>query len=301
MEVETMKRILTVTLMAAALLAGGVAAFAQKPRIAVLKIGNKSEYWHGTLGPAIEDWMVDGLVQSGKFRVVERQELDSILAEQHLSLSGAVDDKTAVEVAKLLGCQLMVLGAVTDFSIHKSGGAVGWGIGVDVSKTKAEGTLNVRLVNTTTAEIIWTGSEKGEHSFSKVFVAGSGGGVDWDESSARQIFEPAVQSIVAKIVASTANIKESLGAAAALKGKVAKVSEGKVYISIGSTDGVKEGDQYSVFHLGEAITDPDTGKVLGQDKTRIGMMTITKVVGEHLSMGVVDGGAMPQTGDSVEK
>lgn len=279
-----------------------VAASAQaKPRIAVLKIRNESAYGSARLGPAIEDWLVEGLVQSGKFRVVERKELDSILQEQGLSLSGAVDDKTAVQVGKLLGCQVVVMGAVTDFSRHKSGAHGAWGIGFNVGKTTAEGTLNVRVVNTTTAEIIYTGQAKGEHSFSNVDVAGFGGGVDWDESQARQIFEPAVKQVVTAIVAKVDEIKEGLGSAAMVSGKVAKVSEGKVYISIGSTDGVKEGDQFSLFHLGEAITDPDTGKVLGQDKTRIGTLTVSKVVGEHLSIGVVNGGGMVQVGDLVTK
>jgi curli biogenesis system outer membrane secretion channel CsgG len=277
-----------------------LASFAQNPRIAIIKIRNESPYGSSRLGPAVEDWLVEGLVQSGKFRVVERKELDSVLQEQGLSLSGAVDDKTAVQVGKLLGCQLVVFGAITDFSRHKSGAHGAWGIGFNVGKTTAEGTLNVRLVNTTTAEIVYTGSAKGEASFSNVDVAGFGGGVDWDESQARQIFEPAVKDIVSHIVNKVDKIKDSLGSAAALSGKVAKVGEGKVYISIGSTDGVKEGDTYSVFHLGEAITDPDTGKILGQDKTRIGNMTVTKVVGEHLSIGVMDG-ATPQVGDLVQK
>jgi curli biogenesis system outer membrane secretion channel CsgG len=283
-----------------AALAISISALAQKPRIAILQIDNKTQYWHGNLGPAIEDWLVNGLVESGQFRVMERQQLQSVLQEQGLSLSGAVDEKTAVKVGKLLGCQLVLFGAVTDFSVKKSGAGVGYFVGVDVSTTKVEGTLNVRLVNTTTAEIIFVATEKGEDSHSKVFVAGTGGGVDWDEGSAHKIFEPAVKNIVTKIVNKTAAIKDSLGAAAALEGKVAKVSEGKIYISIGSTDGVKEGDTYSVFRLGEKITDPDTGKVLGQDKTRIGTYTVTKIAGEHLSIGVMDAGTA-QPGDLVTK
>ena len=280
--------------------AAAVSTFAQKPRIAVLKIRNDSAYGSARLGPAIQDWLVEGLVQSGQFRVVERKELESILSEQGLSLSGAVDDKTAIQVGKLLGCQLVVLGAVTDFSRHKSGAHGAWGIGFSVGVTKAEGTVNIRLVNTTTAEIIWTGSEKGEHSFSNVDVAGFGGGVDWDESQARQIFEPAVTALVQKIVSATGNIKESLGSVAVLSGKVAKVEAGRVYLNIGSVDGVKEGDQYTLYHMGETITDPDTGKVLGQEKSRIGTVSVTKVLGDHLSMAVANGGPV-QVGDMVQK
>ena len=295
-----MKRFITCALAILGILTVTAAFAQQKPRIAVLKIKNKSTYGADQMARACEDWLVEGLVKTGNFRVIERQELESVLKEQGLSLSGAVDDKTAVEAGKILGCQLVVLGAITDFSVHKSGAHGAFGIGFNVGVTKAEGMLNIRLVNTTTAEIIYTGSEKGEHSFSNVDVAGFGGGVDWDESQARQIFEPAVQRAVAAIASKVGSIKDSLGSVAVSRGKVAKVSEGKIYVSVGSTDGVREGDTYNLYRLGEEITDPDTGKKLGQEKTRMGTFTVTKVVAEHLSLGVTDGGAV-QVGDLIEK
>jgi len=295
-----MKRFITCALAILGILTVTAASAQQKPRIAVLKIKNKSTYGADQMARACEDWLVEGLVKTGNFRVIERQELESVLKEQGLSLSGAVDDKTAVEAGKILGCQLVVLGAITDFSVHKSGAHGAFGIGFNVGVTKAEGMLNIRLVNTTTAEIIYTGSEKGEHSFSNVDVAGFGGGVDWDESQARQIFEPAVQRAVAAIASKVGSIKDSLGSVAVSRGKVAKVSEGKIYVSVGSTDGVREGDTYNLYRLGEEITDPDTGKKLGQEKTRMGTFTVTKVVAEHLSLGVTDGGAV-QVGDLIEK
>jgi curli biogenesis system outer membrane secretion channel CsgG len=294
-----MKRLTVLTLLTA-MLCLSLAVHAQKPRIAVIKIENKTQYWHGRLGPSCEDWLVNKLVNSGEFRVIERAQLESVLAEQGLSLSGGIDDKTAVSVGKLLGCQLILHGAVTDFSIQKAGAHGAFGVGFGVKKTTAEGTLDVRLISTTTAEIVFAAQEKGEHSFSNVSVAGFGGGMDYDESQARQIFEPAVDRLVQQIIAKTEQIKDSLGSAAVLEGKVAKVGDGKVYISIGSTDGVKEGDTYAVFRLGEAIIDPDSGAVLGQDKARIGKFTVTNVVADHLSIGVADGGS-PQVGDQIVK
>jgi curli biogenesis system outer membrane secretion channel CsgG len=278
-----------------------LAALAQKPRIAVLKIRNDQPYGGARLGPAVGDWLVEKLVQSGQYRVMERREINSVLQEQGFSLSGAVDDKTAIQAGKLLGCQLVVLGAVTDFSRHKSGAHGAFGIAFNVGKVTAEGKLNIRLVNTTTGEIVYTGSASGTHSFSKVDVAGFGGGVDWDESQARQIFEPAVTQLVNKIVARTAAIKDSLGSVAELSGKVAKVDAGKLFLNIGSTDGVKQGDKFSLYHVGDTITDPDTGKVLGQEKTRIGTVTVTKIMADHLSVGVLDGGGHAEVGDAVQK
>ena len=69
---------------------------------------------------------------------------------------------------------------------------------------------------------------------------------------------------------------------------------------MGSTDGVKEGDTFNLFRLGEEITDPDTGKKLGQEKSRIGTFTVTKVVAEHLSLGIADSKSA-QVGDLLEK
>lgn len=290
-----------VTGMVVLFVVASLSAFAQKPRIAVLKIKNDSTAGGGRLGPAIQDWLMEELVKSGTFRVMERKRLNAVFAEQGLSMSGAVDDKTAVAVGKLLGCQLVVLGAVTDFSRHRSGAHGAFGVGFGVKKTTAEGTLNIRLVNTTTAEIIYTGSAKGKHSFSKVDVAGFGGGVDWDESQFRQIFEPAVKQLAGEMTAKVDSIKEDLGKMAVFSGKVAKVGEGKIYVNIGSTDGIKEGAKLKVYHVGETITDPDTGKVLGQEKSKIGTATITKVMGDHLSIAVMDGGTGTVTaGDIVE-
>lgn len=272
----------------------------QKPRIAVLKIENKSPFGGAQLGPALEDWMVEGLVQSGKFRVMERKDLESVLSEQSLSLSGAVDEKTAVQVGKLLGCQVVILGAVTDFSIKKSGASAAFGLGFDVGKTTATGVVNVKMVSTTTGEILYTGSETGQDSHAKVSVASIGGGVDYDEGQARKIFQPCIQRMTAAIVAKADSIQGSLGSAGLLVGKVAKVAEGKVYINLGSVDGVKEGDVFGVTRLGEQITDPDTGTVLGQEKSALGSLTVTKVVGDHLSIGVAQGGGVA-VGDAVEK
>ena len=153
-----MKKALTLVLVLI-FAAASLASFAQKPKIAVLSIDNKTQYWHGQLGPAVEDWFVDELVASGKFTVIEREKLAAVMQEQHLSLSGAVDEKSAVSVGKLLGCQLILTGAVTDFSVKKASAAGGFGIGFSGSKTTTSGTLNMRLINTTNAEIVYSAKE----------------------------------------------------------------------------------------------------------------------------------------------
>jgi len=44
------------------------------------------------------------------YDMVEREQLNQIIKEQKLQFSGLVDDKTAVEVGKLLGAQVIIIG-----------------------------------------------------------------------------------------------------------------------------------------------------------------------------------------------
>jgi len=49
-----------------------------------------------------------------KFKVVERQLLNKVIAEQKLSLSGIVDDESAQELGRILGVDAIVSGTITD-------------------------------------------------------------------------------------------------------------------------------------------------------------------------------------------
>jgi TolB-like protein len=74
------------------------------------------------------------LINTQKFKVIERDALDKVLKEQKLQVgSEAIDETSAVEVGKILGVERVVLGSVT-----KVGGSVF--------------TVNCRLVDVKTAE-----------------------------------------------------------------------------------------------------------------------------------------------------
>jgi curli biogenesis system outer membrane secretion channel CsgG len=62
------------------------------------------------LGPQIADILTARLSGEDAFQLVERAKLGKILEEQKLKLAGLADQEKAVEVGKLLGAQLMVIG-----------------------------------------------------------------------------------------------------------------------------------------------------------------------------------------------
>lgn len=61
---------------------------------------------------AIGEMFARQLIETGSFKIVERVELKKILEEQSLSLSGAIETKSAVEIGQLLGAQLLIMGSI---------------------------------------------------------------------------------------------------------------------------------------------------------------------------------------------
>ena len=94
-------------------------AAAQKIRIAVMpfRVTVKPWWtWDWDVGEGVSGMLVTELVNSGRFDVVEREELDQILQEQNLAKEGITDAATAARIGRLLGVQLFVFGKVTEFS-----------------------------------------------------------------------------------------------------------------------------------------------------------------------------------------
>ena len=139
-----------------------------KLRVAVLEFTEKGAgHWSGYVGKAAEDWFVDSLVNTQKFTVLERQQLDAILAEKNFQASEEVSQATAAKAGKMAGVQVVVFGNI-DFAqkeqeVHSSGGVGSllskiplWGSG---SKKTSEGNLTARAVDVQTGEILFSKSE----------------------------------------------------------------------------------------------------------------------------------------------
>lgn len=280
-----------VVLVALAVALAATSVFAGKPRVAVLEFGHKAlnSRWWGS-GGAAQDMFITELVKSGKFSVIDRERLDALLQEKNLSLGGDIDPSSAVKAGKLLGVEYFLFGNVTEFGETENKAQVGWGFGVDVKKKKFVAALDCRLVSTTTGEIVWADTGKKEESNVKVFVFGSGGGVD-DDRMFDKVLRPVVEELAKKVTGmDLASSGGPVAASEVKSGKIAKIEGSTVWINLGSANGVSVGDSYAVYELGEPIKDPDSGEVLGQDEKRIGHIRVVAVKGPKYSeCTIVDG------------
>jgi curli biogenesis system outer membrane secretion channel CsgG len=205
-----MKRVTLFILCAALLLAVTVpavtsAAKSDKPRLAVLEFKNKADnqWWYHGGATAAQDVFVTELVKSGKFRVVEREQLEALMQEKNLTLSGDVDPSTAVKVGKLLGVNYLLTGAITEYGVtDKSahGGGIGRLPGFSAGKRNFVAAMNARLIDTSTGEIVWADEARGEEGSVKVSVGGFGGGVD-DDRMFDKVLKPVIQQLTASLKA----------------------------------------------------------------------------------------------------
>lgn len=284
-------------LLAVALLGtlGSETAMAQdNVRVAVMNFENNStwSYWGDNLGRAAADEIVTQLFQTGEFSVIERAQLDAILAEQDLGASGAVDTSTAARIGQLLGVQLILTGSITQFSIERTSARFGF---VGGSRVKAESVLDVRLVNTTTGEIMLVANGEGTKTSGGGFFAGIGAERRFDAGQAQEALRPAVEQVVERIAAQAGrftSLKPVVPPA-----QIVGANDGAFYINQGENSGVQVGHRYEVIRVIDEIKDAD-GTVLDRITDAVGVLEVTRVLSQSAICSVVEGEAAE--GDTVQ-
>ncbi|HID97795.1 MAG TPA: penicillin-binding protein activator LpoB [Thermodesulfobacteriaceae bacterium] len=145
-----------------------------KPSIGVAEFRNTAHasWWRTGMGWDLAGMVSNELSSLGHFRVVERSKLKHVLREQDLGASGRVRKSTAAKMGRLTGAQYLVMGTVTSYEERTSGVGGGFSFGpirLGGKKDKAYISVDLRVVDTTTGEIV--------HSRS-IEANSSGGGVD---------------------------------------------------------------------------------------------------------------------------
>jgi curli biogenesis system outer membrane secretion channel CsgG len=310
----------------AAVLASALSA-QRKKRVAVMDfdyatVRSTSAAIFGTdqdIGRGICDLIVEKLVQSGNYSVIERKALDKILAEQNFSNSDRADTNSAAKIGRVLGVDAIIMGSITQFGRDDKSTGVGGGAasrvtgrfglgGVKRSEAKAVVAISARMINTDTAEILATAKGIGESARKGTSLLGAGGGdivgggrVDMTSKNfSATIIGEAVDAAVVQLCG---QFDQSAGKlpthTVAIDGLVADATGGVLVLNIGSRAGIKVGDRLQVRRKVREIKDPGTGKVLRSIEDKVGEVVITEV-DEGSAVGTFSGASPAQTGDTVK-
>ncbi|MDD4871707.1 MAG: DUF799 family lipoprotein [Kiritimatiellae bacterium] len=96
-------------------------------------------------GVSVSDFFTTELLKTARYELVERSQMENVLKEQELRLSGVIEDKMAAQLGKILGVQGVIVGNVSEYGVQKSGFSTVPSIG-----------LSIRMIDSTTGKIVWS-------------------------------------------------------------------------------------------------------------------------------------------------
>jgi len=262
-----------------------------------------SRYGGTSLGGGLAAQMATELEHSGRFIVVERAELGSVLQEQEMALSGLTGAPTSARAGQLIGAQLLVRASVTEFSESDEGsgfsigGPISGSFGSVLGTRTRRGTvaIDVRVIDTTSGRVVASHRVAREIKRTSLSLQGTGHGTSLGyDTFQRTPLGTATREAISEAVAKIGSQLDDVP----WNAQVAKVRADQVYVSAGINANLRGGDRLHVYRVVDRVVDPRTLEVLGFDEQRIGTVTLGSV-NDRYSVGIYTGNHQPQVGDFV--
>lgn len=211
------------------------------------------------IGKQASDILASRLSDSGRFLMFERSDLDKVLAEQ---------DYASLEPARV-GADYLIVGSVSEFG-HSNVSETG--IFTRNRIQRATATVNVRLLDTSTGQIVFSEEATGEARAEASTAFGVGERAAFDTALADQAVSAAISQLVSNLIENLMHTPWQ----AYLVGE----RDGLYLMTGGQTQGLERGDELSVYERGDKVRNPQTGLNIELPATRLGSLTVVDFIGE---------------------
>lgn len=164
-------------------------------RLAVVRFVDKSAKAGGAVGAGMADMLATALFNTGRFIVLDRQDLSAVIDEQDFGESGRVSGETAAAIGEVEGADLIVIGAVTEFEKERLGaggvilGALTLGASIAVAienedapigaayYTESSVAIDVKALDAKTGRVVYANTVEGRYqNWGGGVIGGVGGG-----------------------------------------------------------------------------------------------------------------------------
>jgi curli biogenesis system outer membrane secretion channel CsgG len=257
-----------------------------KRRIGISDFQNKTKYGEARLGTAASDILITELAKSGKFILVEREKMDSIMAEQKLGMSGASDASTAARVGRILGLNAIVTGSISEFGSSTQGSEY---LLAQSKQQVVKATVDIRVVDAETGQILYADSGSGIGTKKTGGILGLGTRAGYDESLEQEALRAAIVKFVNNIVIQVERKPWSC--------RVADVDSTNIYLNAGNDSSLPIGKTLVLYKIGREIKDPTTGLSIGNTEEKVGEIKVDRYFGDDGSVAELVKGSMPGKGD----
>jgi len=229
------------------------------------------------IGKQASDILSARLTESGKFLMLERSDLYSLKNE----------NKLQSKEFSVIGAQFLILGSVSEYGRSSESDV---GIFSRNKIQKANVTVNVRLVDTKTSQVVFSEEATGEARTEANKVFGVGKSAGYDTSLDDKALSAAISKLVSNIME---NLLDSPWEAYLLN------KEGEqMYMTGGKEQGIKIGDIFQVLAKGKQIKNPQTGQLIELPGNKTAKIRVTGFIGSGenaLSITVIESGVIHST------
>lgn len=235
-----------------------------KRKVAIGRFSNETQYAKGLFYDKENDPMrkqaldilSSKLAASGKFILLEREDLDIIINE-----SGSEMNK--------IGADYIILGSITEYGRKTEGEQKVF----SSTKTQTvEAGVSIRLVEVSTGLIIYSDEAKGFAETSSKQTLGIGGAAGYDATLSDKAISSALSQLVENIINKCMDKP--------WKSYILTEEEGTYVISGGASQGLQPGDIFHVYKKGKTVRNPQTGMNVELPGTKIGEVTVLTSFGD---------------------
>lgn len=238
-----------------------------KRKVAIARFSNETKHGNSFLldenndriGKQATDILSARLTETGKFLMFERQDLGKIKAEQDMANINT----------SMVGADYLIIGSVSEFGRTAVSEV---GIFSRNLKQRANATVNVRLIDVTTGQIIFSQEGSGEALSEASRTFGVGEAAGYDSKIDDQALSAAISKLVSNLVE---NLTDKPWAAYILDQQ-----DGKIIISGGKSQGLKVGDVLKVMKHGKTVKNPQSGLLVELPRQEVAQIKVESFAGD---------------------
>lgn len=235
-----------------------------KRKVAIGRFSNETQYAKGLFYDKDNDPMrkqaldilSSKLASSGKFILLEREDLDLLVAE-------------AGEDMKKIGADYIILASITEFGRKNEGQQKVF----SSTKTQTvEAGVSIRLVESATGLIIYSDEAKGYAETTTKETLGVGGKAGYDATLSDKAISAAISQLVENIINKCMDKP--------WRSYILSVEDGTYIISGGASQGLAANDKFNVYKKGKSVKNPQTGMMIELPGSKVGEVTVISSIGD---------------------
>ncbi len=238
-----------------------------KKKVAIGRFSNETQYAKGIfydkendpMGKQALDILSAKLASSGKFLLLERSDLASLLEECQKSGGGTTT----------IGADYMIIGSITEYGRKNTGKN---GVFSSQKTQTVEAAVSIRLVDVATGLIIYSDEAKGAAELTTKTTMGVGGQASFDATLSDKAISEAIGQLVENIINKCSD--------SPWRTYFLSYDSDGVLIAGGNSQGIKEGMTFSIMTKGKKVKNPQTGIMITLPGKKVGKVKILTTGGD---------------------